>query len=103
MPLARQYEDENGRSPFEEWFRDLDAAAAAKVTVGIVRMEQGNFSNAKAVGPREYSNRRIYFGKDGDRLIILLGGGTKKKQQRDISLAAQRWLDYKRRKKQGAL
>ena len=46
---------------------------------------------------------RIYFGKDGDQLIILLGGGAKKKQQRDIYLAAERWQDYKRRKKQGAI
>jgi len=73
-------------------------------------MEQGNFSNAKAVGSgvSEYKvdfgpGYRIYFGKDGEHLIILLGGGTKKKQQRDIGLAAQGWLDYKRRKKQGAI
>ncbi|HEY8670995.1 MAG TPA: hypothetical protein VIL63_09160 [Terriglobales bacterium] len=27
---------------------------------------------------------RIYFGKDGEILVILLGGGTKKRQQKDI-------------------
>jgi putative addiction module killer protein len=41
---------------------------------------------------------RVYFGKDGDRLVILLGGGTKKRQQRDINEAISRWQDYKRRK-----
>jgi len=41
---------------------------------------------------------RIYFGKDGDTLVILLAGGTKKRQSRDIALAHERWTDYKRRK-----
>jgi putative component of toxin-antitoxin plasmid stabilization module len=39
---------------------------------------------------------RIYFGKDGDRLVILLGGGTKRRQQNALALA--RWTDYKKRK-----
>lgn len=41
---------------------------------------------------------RLYFGKDGETLIILLGGGTKKRQDRDITTAHERWSDYKRRK-----
>ena len=43
---------------------------------------------------------RIYFGKDGERLILLLGGGTKQRQQKDIAGALSRWQDYKQRKKQ---
>ncbi|MFZ0321165.1 MAG: type II toxin-antitoxin system RelE/ParE family toxin [Candidatus Sulfotelmatobacter sp.] len=113
MPLAfllaaKQYEDAHGRSPYEEWFIHLHAPAAAKVTGAIIRMEQGNFGNVKGVGPGvfEYAlnfgpGYRIYFGKDGDRIIILLGGGSKKRQQRDIDLAVGRWQDYKRRKKSG--
>ena len=41
---------------------------------------------------------RIYFGKDGDRVVILVGGGTKKRQQEDIRIALGRWRDYKGRK-----
>jgi putative addiction module killer protein len=41
---------------------------------------------------------RVYFGKDGETLVILLGGGTKKRQQRDIEAALANWHDYKRRK-----
>jgi putative addiction module killer protein len=41
---------------------------------------------------------RIYFGKDGARLVILLGGGTKKRQERDIQVAIALWQDYKQRK-----
>lgn len=42
---------------------------------------------------------RIYFGRDGDALIILLAGGTKRRQQEDIEAARVRWTDYKARKK----
>ena len=41
----------------------------------------------------------MYFGKDGEQIVILLGGGTKQRQQNDISLALDRWEDYKQRKK----
>jgi putative addiction module killer protein len=43
---------------------------------------------------------RVYFGKDGDTLVILLGGGTKKRQGHDIATAQERWADYKKRKAQ---
>ena len=42
---------------------------------------------------------RVYVGKDGDKLIILLGGGTKKRQQKDIEHAQWLWEEYKQRKK----
>jgi len=71
-------------------------------------MEQGNFSNVKPIGSGVSENSidfgpgyRIYFAKEGEQIIILLGGGSKKQQQRDISLAIERWQDYKRRKKLG--
>ena len=43
---------------------------------------------------------RIYFGKDGATLVILLGGGTKNRQQRDIAKAQECWAACTRRKKQ---
>jgi putative addiction module killer protein len=70
-------------------------------------MEQGNFSNVKGVGARVYEYRidfgpgyRIYFGKDEDRLVILLAGVTTKHQDADIAAAKGHWHDYKRRKRQ---
>jgi putative addiction module killer protein len=42
---------------------------------------------------------RVYFGRDGDTLVILLTGGTKKRQPRDIAQAKDLWADYKRRRK----
>ena len=103
----RGYIDENGNKRFANWLEQLDPSAAAKVTIALTRMEQGNFSKAKGVGTGvcEYKidfgpGYRIYFGRDGERLVILIGGGTKKRQQRDIAAAQECWADYKRRKKQ---
>jgi putative addiction module killer protein len=33
---------------------------------------------------------RVYFGNDGETLVILLAGGSKKRQSRDIELARER-------------
>lgn len=106
MVEIREYTNPEGGSPFADWFNDLDAQAAAKVTTALVRMEQGNFSNVKGVGAGVLEYRldfgpgyRIYFGKDGERLVILLAGGTKKRQQRDIEDAQAHWEDYKQRKR----
>lgn len=43
---------------------------------------------------------RIYFGRDGDLLVILLGGGTKRRQQADIEAAQSLWREYKQRKRE---
>jgi putative addiction module killer protein len=106
MVEVLEYLDTNGRSPYAEWFDSLNAQAAAKVAVAIMRIGQGNFSNVKSIGAgiNEYKldfgpGYRVYFGKDGERVIILLGGGTKKRQQKDINDAIARWQDYKRRRK----
>ena len=76
------------------------------MAIAITRMEQGNYSNVKSVGSGVHECRidfgpgyRVYFGKDGEHLILLLGGGTKKRQQNDINNAIAAWRDYKKRKK----
>jgi len=80
--------------------------ARAKVTVAIARLEQGNLSNVKGVGEGVLEYRinfgpgyRVYFGRDGNELVILLTGGTKKRQQRDIQAAIELWADYRRRRR----
>ncbi len=103
----RTYIDRKGGSPYAKWFNRLNAQAAAKIVTALVRLEQGSLSNTKSVGSGVLECRidfgpgyRVYFGKDGDTLIILLGGGTKKRQQKDIQDARTIWKEYKRRKKQ---
>jgi putative addiction module killer protein len=95
-----------GTSPFRRWFDDLDAQAAALVTAAIERLGEGNTSNVKSIGEGAAElkiNRgpgyRVYFGWDGETLVILLGGGTKRRQQNDIDAALRRWRDYKKRKR----
>lgn len=101
-----EFLDEAGRSPFAEWFNDLVAQPAAKVAAALARMEQGNLSNAKGVGSGVMEYRidaglgyRVYFGRDGQSLIILLAGGTKRRQQNNIEAAQERWAAYKARKR----
>ena len=108
MIEVREYLDREGKSPSAAWFESLNAPAATKVTMALTRLAQGNFSSLKGVGSGVFEYRidfgpgyRIYVGKDGDRLVILLGGGTKKRQSADISAAVERWQDYKRRKREG--
>jgi putative addiction module killer protein len=103
---VREYLSPRGDSPFGEWFAELDARAAAKVTIALGRIAQGNLSNVKGVGSGVLEFRidfgpgfRIYLGKDGEALVILLAGGAKKRQQRDIEDARARWQDYRDRKK----
>ena len=108
MVDVREYLDREGNSPYAIWFDGLNAEAAVKVTMAVTRMGQGNFSNVKGVGSGVFEYRidfgpgyRIYLGKDGDRLVILLGRGTKKRQNTDIAVAIATWQDYKQRKKEG--
>jgi putative addiction module killer protein len=103
MLELRYYLGADGRSPFASWFEDLDPIAGAKAVRALARMEQGNLSNVKSVGEGvlEYKidfgpGYRVYFGRDGEQLVILLTGGTKKRQQRDIETAAMFWREYKR-------
>jgi putative addiction module killer protein len=107
MLLIREYVDERGHSPFARWFEDLDARAAAKVAVALARIEIGNLANVKSVGGGVLEYRidwgpgyRVYFGRDGASLVILLAGGTKRRQHRDVPAAQERWADYRRRKKE---
>ena len=106
MIEIREYVDTKGRSPYASWFSRLNAQAAAKTATVLVRMEWETLSNVKSVGAGVLECRidfgpgyRVYFGKDGDALIILLGGGTKKRQQQDIETARILWQEYKRRKR----
>ena len=102
---VRQYVSLDGTSPFGEWLDGLDDPAAARVLTTMTRIGNGNFSSVKGVGAGVFESRidfgpglRVYFGKDGDTVVILLGGGTKKRQARDIADALRCWQDYKRRK-----
>lgn len=76
--------------------------------MALTRLEQGNISNVKSVGSGVHELRidhgpgyRIYFGRQGNELIILLCGGTKARQRKDIETAKLRWSEFKTRKRKG--
>lgn len=78
-----EYLDRDGRSAFGRWLEDLDSRAAAKVTIALTRLMNDNLSSLKSVGSGVLESRidfgpgyRIYLGRDGDTIVILLGGGT---------------------------
>ena len=41
---------------------------------------------------------RVYFGREGQMVIVLLCGGDKRKQDADIKKAVALWQEYENRK-----
>jgi putative addiction module killer protein len=85
----------------------LNDPAQARIVAVLDRIERGNFSAVKGVGAGVFEGRvdygpgyRIYFGKDGERIVVLLGGGIKKRQQKDIEAARKLWKEYQHRKRE---
>ena len=80
-----EFINDDGTSPFGRWFGRINTRAALKVRRAVAQLELGNWSNTKAVGGGVLERvidfgpgYRIYFGRDSETLVILLGGGTKK-------------------------
>ena len=75
---------------------------AARVDRYIRRLEAGNFGSVKPLREGVFELRldfgpgyRVYYGRDGEKVIILLGGGSKRRQDADIAAAVERWKRYK--------
>jgi len=88
--------------------RSAGSNARGKTAVALIRITLGNFSNVKSVGGGVLECRidygpgyRVYFGREGDAIVILLSGGSKKRHSNDIRDAKARWKDYKERKLKG--
>ena len=97
----REY-TERGSSPFHKWFANQDGAVKARISGYLTRMEDGNFGDSKSVGDGVQELRihfgagyRVYYARDGDTIIILLGGGSKRRQSADIEAAKARWAKYR--------
>ena len=100
-----RYRTATGAEPMTDWLNSLrDKRAQAKVRMRIKRIEAGAFGDAEPVGEgvlelREHQGAgyRVYFGRHGQTVVILLCGGTKKTQPADIKTAKEYWADWKRR------
>lgn len=101
MLTIREYLDEGGRSPFRNWLSRLDRSTRARVQARIFRFELGNLGDHKQVGGGVWEARiafgagyRVYFGKNGRELVLLLLGGDKGTQRKDIARAQEYWATY---------
>ncbi len=106
MIEVQEYIDSLGRNGFRRWFGALDGLVQTRILQSVERLRNGNLSAIKGLGAGLFELRlnfgpghRVYCGRDGERLIILLGGGAKSRQQEDIDSARILWQEYKSRKK----
>ena len=78
--------------------------ARQRVRTRINRLRLGNFGDHQPVGDGVCELRidygpgyRVYYGRDGAEIVILLIGGDKRTQDRDIETAKEYWADYQAR------
>jgi putative addiction module killer protein len=100
----REYLAADGVSPFRKWLSTLDTKIKARVQARLMRFEQGNFGDHKAVGNGVWEARlmfgsgyRVYYALDGQEVVLLLLGGDKQNQSKDIRKAQHHWQDYRAR------
>jgi len=99
--VVREFLEDGGRSPFRDWLVGLDATVRARVQARILRFETGNLGDHKQLGEGVWEARlafgpgyRLYFGKSGRGLVLLLLGGDKGSQSKDIRRAKEFWANY---------
>jgi putative addiction module killer protein len=98
---VREYLTDRRVSPFRDWLDRLDVTARARIQARVLRFETGNLGDHRAVGEGVWEARcdfgpgyRIYFGKAGSAIVLLLLGGDKSTQRADIRRAQGYWADY---------
>jgi putative addiction module killer protein len=102
---VRLYARLDGVVPFTQWYWSLrDQAIQIRVRERIARVRFGNFGDCRSVGGGVQELRipvgpglRVYFGRLGDSVAILLCGGDKRSQQRGIRRAQLYWNEYRSR------
>ena len=101
------YESPSGKRPFEEWIKDIrEVHTRAKILTRIDRLKMGNFGDCKTLQDGVCELRihygpgiRIYYGKIGNKLVLLLCGGDKGSQEKDIGKAKEYLKDFQSREK----
>jgi len=81
-----------------------DTKVQARIEARLNRIRLGNLGDYRSVGQGVSELRimvgpgyRIYFGRTGSTIVVLLCAGDKDSQPRDINLAKRYWEDYLRR------
>ena len=94
-----------GRLPFRQWLDNLsDLKARVAIELRIERLGLGNFGQCKSLGGGLFELKidigpgyRVYFGKVGKAIVLLLCAGDKKSQPKDIAKAREYLESYKER------
>ena len=101
--VVREFIDDDGRIPFRQWLGELDTAVRARIQARILRFETGNLGDHKEVGDGVWEARmdfgpgyRLYFGRKGREIVVLLAGGDKGTQKRDIKRAKALWSKHEK-------
>lgn len=105
--IVKMYQRPDGLVPFTRWYKSLrDMRGQQKVLARIDRMKLGNLGDHRSVGEGVTELRiafgpgyRVYFGQEGEEMVILLVGGDKSTQNDDIKTAKNYWKNYKEEKK----
>ena len=100
------YRDERGREPFNQWLNSIkDTRTLARIDNRLGHLRVGNFGDSRRLSSGVFELRlhfgpghRIYYGRLGNEIVVLLAGGDKSSQAKDIAKAQQYWEDYKRNK-----
>jgi putative addiction module killer protein len=101
MIEIRKYKT-NNKIPFDQWLLKLnDPVAKVRILARLKKLAEGLEGDWKSVGGGVRELRifvgqgyRVYYGLDGETVVILLCGGNKSTQQRDIEKAKAYWSDY---------
>ena len=106
MVQVFHYITRDGRDRFGEWLSKQNINVVARIQQRIDRMSRGNFGDHRGLDSGLSELRidygpgyRVYYGRDGHNIVILLAGGTKKRQDRDIEQARIHWKAYKQEKR----
>lgn len=100
-----RYQRADGREPFTEWLDTLrDKVAQARIRIRLRQIQAGNLGDCESIGEGVTELRvhvgagyRVYFGRYGKSVVILLCGGDKRSQAADIKQAKTLWMEWKRR------
>lgn len=102
-----RYQCDDGSIPFSDWLNSLrDKLAQARIRMRLRQVQSGNFGDCEPVGEGVIELRvhvgagyRVYCGRHGKTIVLLLCGGDKKTQASDIKVAKSFWTEWKRSQK----
>ena len=98
------YRSKSGHVYFEEWFNSLETRLQAIISSRLERVANGNFGDCKPYDEifelriHDGPGYRIFFGREGKKIVVLLTGSSKGDQRRAALKAIELWHEYQESK-----